>query len=542
MPSLARRGISLRSAALALALAAFAAAAQQQPPTPGTILDTIEPRKPGIPGAPPQLLFPADEAREPVSREGRRFQVQGFRFVGNTVFTQAELRRLVERWLDLELNLFDLNRAADRITRYYRDRGYPIARAIVPAQRVEAGLVTIEIVEGRIGRIVFEGARRYSDAFLRQRTLPLAEGLVTAEQLERSMLMLNDLPGLTALATLQPGAEFGTSDAVIKLQEKPASLVAQVNNHGRREAGQWRIDATGELNNPTGLGDALSLRVIRSEHDLLRSARIGYTIPVGAHGWRFAFAHTEVDYKVGGEFAALAIEGAARTTEAIVSYPWVRSRARNVFLSGGVRKTVTRQTALATPVVEGDLTVLTLGIAGNWVHEDSSATTAAFGFTGNFKEANVTRADRMRAKYELEGTHLTGISPRWDMFLRGLYVGGAGALPDSEKFALGGPDSVRAFRPAELRGDDGYLFQIEFRRQFAALRIPGTWSIFFDQGGVTNAGFAGKDSLRGMGAGVTLFPTRATRAKLEFAVPVNEFRPGDGKKGGRFLFNLAIAF
>jgi len=192
--------------------------------------------------------------------------------------------------------------------------------------------------------------------------------------------------------------------------------------------------------------------------------------------------------------------------------------------------------------VEGKLDVMTLGASGNWVHDDSSATAAAFGFSGNFRNAATTQAGRMRAKYELDATHLAGISPSWDLYLRGNAVAGAGPLPDSEKFSLGGPDSVRAYRPAELRGDDGFLFQMEFRRQFAALRTPGTLTIFFDQGAVTNSGFSGHDTLRGAGVGVALFPTRETRAKLEFAVPVGSRDPGDGKKGGRVLLSIAVTF
>lgn len=543
MQSCVRRILFFAACALAAFGAAFGTAwAQQTPPTPGTVLDTLEPRRTAPPGGPPQLVFPVDETRTPAGRDAARFQVQGFRFVGNTAFTQAELRRVVERWLDLEMNLHDLDRAADGVTRYYRDHGYPIARAIVPAQRVEAGLVTIEVVEGRVGKIVFEGAHHYDEAFLRRRVAPLQEHLVTADLLERALLLLNDLPGLTALATLQPGADFGTTDLIIKLQEKPAGLLAQVNNTGRSETGQWRLDLAGDLNNPLGLGDQFSLRVVRAERDLLQSARIGYSIPLGADGARIAFGHTAVNYRVAGDFQALGIEGAARTSDATLSYPYVRSRARNISFSGGWRETVTRQSALATPLVEGRLDVLALGASGNWVHDDSSVTTAALGFSGNFKNAATTQADRMRAKFDLEGTHLAGISPSWDLYLRGNVVAGVGALPDSEKFSLGGPDSVRAYRAAELRGDDGYLLQMEFRRQFAALRTPGTLTIFFDQGAVTNSGFSGTDTLRGAGAGVALFPTRETRAKLEFAVPVSSRDPGDGKKGGRVLLSIAVTF
>src|SRR4051812_3132890 len=95
--------------------------AQQAPPTPGAVQDSLELRRPVQPGGPPQVLFPGEDPPSTHDRNGQRFQVNGFRFIGNTVFNEARLRRIVERYLDLQLNLFDLEKAADAVTRYYRD-------------------------------------------------------------------------------------------------------------------------------------------------------------------------------------------------------------------------------------------------------------------------------------------------------------------------------------------------------------------------------------------------------------------------------------
>jgi hemolysin activation/secretion protein len=531
-------------AALALLGAPRAARAQAQPPTPGTVIETVPERK-VAPAPPPQLVLPREEAAAP-DRGGPRFVVYGFAFSGNTVFTEAHLRRLLERYYDLQLNLFELNRAADAITRFYRDNGYPVARAIIPAQRVEDGLVRIQVVEGRVGRVVFEGNQRYSEAFLAERTAPLlAERVLTVRTLERALLLLNDLPGVKARVTLEPGHEFGTADVVVTIEERTLEAQAQLANSGRKEVGTLRLDIGASLNNPFGVGDQLSARAIRSEEELFQYRRVGYSVPFpNADGLRFSAGVSDVDYRVAGDFEALDIRGHVRTTDLGVSYPLKRSRLASIFLSAGQRHTVTEQSALGVPVSKTAIELYTASVAANWVHADSSASSFSAGFSGNGKDnvGPVAAPDALRARYDLDYTYLTGISPRWDFFFHGKVVQTAGASPDTEKFGLGGPDSVRAYRSSELRGDDGWLTQFEFRRQLSLGDTVGVASLFYDWGGVRNVGFASSDKLQGVGAGVTVFPARNLSVQLQAATPYNSREPGDQRSGPRVWLSIAAQF
>ena len=168
----------------------------QTPPTPGSVMESLAGPRQSIPSTPAQIVLPEQPGPSIHDRKGKRFQVHSFRFVGNTVFPAQRLKRVIERYLDLELNLYDLNVAADAVTEFYHDRGYTLARAVIPAQRVEDGVVTIAVVEGRVGKVLFSGNKGYSDAFLRQRVAQLPAGsLVATDRLERTLLLLNDLPG-----------------------------------------------------------------------------------------------------------------------------------------------------------------------------------------------------------------------------------------------------------------------------------------------------------------------------------------------------------
>lgn len=543
---LSRRGRDrrLRAAALVAGLLCAPVLAQQAPPNKGTILDSLPDRRPQAPLSPPQVLFPREGERVAQDRNGPRFLVQGFRIEGNTVFTEGRLKRLLERFYDLELNLYDLNKAADAITRYYQDNGYPVARAVIPAQRVEAGVVRIEVIEGTLSRILFRGNQRYGEDFLARMAALLGNGRVaTVDELERVMLLLNDLPGLQARSTLQPGAEFGSTEAVIQLEEKAAGITFGLNNFGRKESGVWRADVNAELNNPTGTGDQLGFRGIRSADGLTEFRRFSYSMPVGTEGMRMAIGHSAVDYKVAGTFASLGIRGTVKNTDLVVTYPYLRSRSRNVSFGAGWRNTGGTQKALATPLSQNSLDIATAYVAGNWVHEDSATTSSVLQVSGNGRRnfSGARSQEAMRAKLDLDVNHLAGLSNHWDLAMRLNLVGGASALPDTERFSLGGPDSVRAYLPGELRGDMGYLLSAEFRRTFNVGRMFGTATVFVDQGAVANRGFDGTDQLSGIGAGLSLLVTRDAKLKVDYALPTGRV-PGDGAKGGRLWITASITF
>lgn len=500
-----------------------------QVPTPGTVLDTVPGRKPAPPPTPPEVIFPAPRLDAGHDPNAPRFTVNSFTFVGNTAYAERRLQRLLEVFIDLQLNLFDLDRAADIITRYYRDNGYPIARAIVPAQKVEKGIVRIEVIEGRIGRISVAGNNRYSPKLILSRTLSLPkEEIVTLERLERSLLLMNDLPGLSARATLAPGAEFGTTDVVVRVEEKPVAGFVNLDNRGRKETGQWRLDGNLDINNPLAIGDQLNIRLIESQNGLLRFARVGYSVPVFAEGMRLGVNYSRVDYTIGGDFAALGIEGEVTNAEALLSYPFVRSRRSNLVFGVGFRHTSSRQTTLGVQTQDNNIDLLNLNLLGNWVHEDSAVTNALVQLSGNGKKNPFgARQDAQFAKLEFDVNHLRAASKTWDLFLRGNLVVSRDALADTEKFSLGGADSVRGYAPSDLRGDNGWLAVAELRRQFVVFNVVGVFSVFYDAGLVHVKGFSGNDSIRSAGVGVSLFPTPNLRVRIDYAHRLSDRLPSD---------------
>ncbi len=532
--------------ALSLSVLLLHASGAEAPLTPGSVRDTLGAPGARLPATPPQVIMPVQSGAAPHNPRAIRFPVNAFDMSGNTVYREALLKRLLDRYTDMELNLHDLNSAADTITEFYHDHGYTLARAYIPAQKVENGVVRMQIVEGRFGRVSFTGNKRYSTDFLAARTQLFKPGtLVTTDRLENNLLLLNDLPGLKARAVMQPGAEVGATDAEIQVQEKLVDASLNLNNYGRAETGRNRLEAALSINSPFGWGDQLSLSGSSTQHSLVRYWKLGYSVPLGTTGTRLTIGSSKAAYDVSGNLASLGIRGDIRTDEIAVSHPFVRSRDENQALSVGVKRNRLSQSALGTPVSDQALSVLEANYLVSRIYPDTSIGNLSFGLETNFRSNNETTGqDAVFARMEVDGNYTAPFIGKWDLYLRGDLVHSKERLPDTEKFSLGGPTSVRGFRPSEVRGDSGYLATIEFRHPFTLANRIGSFRLDADAGEAIYKAPGYNDSrdrLRSVGLGATFYPAKGTAASIDIARPVGPYRASDGVTT-RIWVNFSASF
>ncbi len=501
----------------------------QTPPDAGSIQRDFERgRTPALP--PRQPAAPVvDEATRPAlaAPDTAHFLVKGFRISGAQAFTVAELLPLLEEWTGKEPSLADLQRAADKLTRYYRDHGYFVARAYLPAQDIKDGIVEIIILEGKIDRIsvratnairlrdnVVEGM--LNQAFRR-------DGLIWEPELERSLLLLSDLPNVEARATLAPGSKVGTSNLTAEVSEGPLwSGNADLDNFGNKFTGAIRYNASLNLNDATGYGDAASLTGTGTEHSSY--GRIGYRIPIGYSGFTLGAAYAESRYKLCCEFASLDSHGDAQVKTFAVTYPLVRHRDftlrgslsyenRHYFNATAVATTSDKTSDIVSLALTGDarddwggggLVGFSLAFSGGRLDLDGSpadqAADAATAQTqGHYQKLSYTlaRLQRLSESFTAYGV------------LSGQFA--SKNLDSADKFVLGGPTGVRAYAQGEAPGDQGLLLNLELRYEWtSALKLAA----FIDYGEITlhsniwpnwdggNAGQRNHYSLAGYGLGV----------------------------------------
>lgn len=537
-----------RTLLLPLALLPSAVAlAQQAPITPGSVQSTVAPERAPVPATPAQVMVPVQSAPSPHDPRARRFRVNAFTFVGNTAFSSRTLKTQIERFVDLELNLYDLNLAADAITEFYHERGYTLARATIPPQRIVDGDVQIRVVEGRIGKVTFSGNERHANDFLALRSGALREdALVTSGRLETTLLLLNDIPGLSAKAVLSPGDQFGQTDAEIKITEKLVGMTVGVNNHGRDETGKNKVDTTFTLNSPFGWGDQLAFSGSSTAHQLVKYWKVAYSAPLNTLGTRVTVGKSKVAYQVSGALAALGLTGDVQTTDLTISHPLTRTRANSEWLTFSAKRSRLEQYNLGVLAAQNDISVYTIGYQMSRIHADASLTNLNLNVATNLKSiGNPPRQDAVLARWEADINHTTPFSGKWDMYLRGNIVYSREMLPDTEKFSLGGPGSLRAYRPSEVRGDSGYLAQLEFRHPFAFASRAGNVRLTTDLGQVIykRPGFTDShDNLKSVGVGASFYPFAGAVLSVDAARRVGRSQATNAGDLSRIWVSFSASF
>jgi hemolysin activation/secretion protein len=484
-----------------VACAAASAAQAQLVPDAGSVLRDQQKPVLELPArSTPSIKL--DEPARPALKPGvARFMLKSFRISGNSVYTQAELLAVVQDFHGREVGFVDLDQAAARISHYYRERGYMVARAYLPAQDIKDGVVEIAVIEGRFGKVELDNKSRVRDSVARGYTDALPGMTVYQPELERKLLLLNDLAGVgEARASLRPGANVGESDVVVELTPAPfATGSVEFDNHGNRFTGANRLTGTLNLLSPLGLGDALNALLTKGFNGL-EYGRLSYQIPVGGDGFKLGGAYSHTEYRLGKNFAVLNSSGDADTWTLGVSYPFIRSGNFNLYGQAAYdwREFQDRTASIAT-VIDKSTRAGALTLNGDARDVLMGGGITVFSMVYGDGRLNIETPAARAVDNASARTH--GHFGKWNVnFLRlqslgeriSAYVSFAGQkasknLDSSEKFSLGGANGVRAYPQGEASGDSGYLATAELRYTFSLSAVPGVLQpfVFVDSGGVT---------------------------------------------------------
>ena len=519
----------------------------EQNKVPQLIAPTVSPGK-VLPDVAPLATPPAAGAE--------RVLVSQFAFEGVSAFPVATLQALLAPYTGLALSFTEMNQAAATVSQYYRDRGYFLASAYLPAQDLTRGLVRLQVLEGRVSdvkvvpdagvRLHPDVARRYLDDLVKVGQ-PVRE-----DALERALLLTQDLPGIGARAELGPGAALGDTAVAVALTEGPlVTGNVGLDNSSNRYTGQMRATGGVNLNDLGGTGAQASLQVATTG-DKFNYARAGLVAPVGAAGTKLGVAYSRLRYKLGGDFAALEASGSAGVAQVMLVHPLVRSRNQSVQLRAGYEDKRYVNEANGSETGNKTVRAVPLGLSMNWLDQmggggsSSAAVELAAGKVDLSRNAAALAADR--AGPDSDG-NFARTSYQFSRFQR---VSAAGALlfkfggqvastnlEAGEKMSLGGPDKVRAYAAGEASGDDGQVLALEGRYSVPAIRSE--LSVFYDYGhirlnhnlypGALVAGGPGNTySLQGVGAGIQWSGPWRTSVLVQVATRVGD-NPGRSAAG-----------
>jgi hemolysin activation/secretion protein len=459
-------------------LLAFPATAQRAPDA-GRVLqeEFTQPLAPPRESPGLNIQVPATAKVDP---GGPKVTLGGINFEGNTVFENSELAAVAGDVQGQSFDLAGLRDLADRVTRYYQQAGYPFARAVVPQQQFSnGGTLQVRVIEGRYGKVTALGEAGLAEPAQGYLVRLVPGQLIESSQLERTTLLLDDLPGIEITPIIRPGVDVGAGDLDVTVErQRPYVFRVGLDNYGNYYSGQWRARAGVEINSPFMLGDQLNINALYTQEDLwLGSAQ--YSLPVGISGLRASAAYAQTAYSLGNGFQGN--EGIARIASAGLSFPLLRSQRSNVNLSATWQYKRLYNSyfyGAATERYHSSGVPVSLGFD----HRDSLGGGGITYGVVTWTHGNLSKNDTIRRgsfnKYNLDLARLQSLPAGFNLFARLSAQWADKNLDSSESMGLGGPAGVRAYPLGESSGDQGWLTQIELRYSIHDF----TPYVFYDHG------------------------------------------------------------
>ena len=407
-----------------------------------------------------------------------KFKLNNIKIDNSTVYTHKQLEQYYSSYLGKNISLTDLQNIAKAITARYRQDGHILSLAVIPAQKISNGIVVIRILEGFVSAVYIQGNAKGAH----NQIIAAAEKIkqmrpLQMEKLERHILLLNDLPGLTVKSVLSPSTtSTGAADLTFITEQQKISADIAYDNRGTRYLGPHEILATLEINDPFHLADRLVFQTVDTPStNELRFVQINYTVPLNSNGLRLNLNGNFAETNPGFVINDLDLIGRNKDWSIGLSYPLIRSRNSNLSLYANFEWLDTNTDFITEYLFEDHIRSLRLGASFdcidkarglNAINLELSHGLSAFGSSSLDPTTPLSRYHGRSdyTKFTSEVSRLQLIGNRYSLLLA---MSGQHSfnqpLLAAEQFAFGGNIYGRGYDPAEFVGDSGIAGKAELR-------------------------------------------------------------------------------
>ena len=505
--------------------------------------------------------------KAPPNAENIKLTLRGVQLEGMGVYTDEQVQAVFADKLGENITLADVYAISSDLTNKYRNDGYILTQVIVPPQTIENGIIKLRAVEGFIDQIRVEGQDQESAlktirgyaAHLR------SEKALNVEDLEKFLLLINDLPGVSARSVLSPSeTRTGASDLRLIIERDPYEAFVGIDNFGTRYLGPWQLTGGGALNSYFGNNERITAQTVWGYDSGRELAffNIGYKQPINTLGTTVETTYSHSNTKPGFDLRRFEVKGVSHFLTAKIEHPFIRTRTKNFYghaqfdwrdVDSRNILERTREDRIRTIRVGGRYDFLDsfinvginsinvevaqgLDVMGASTQSDLFTTRPGADPAFLKLNAQVERLQRVTSKLNL----LTHVRGQW----------ASQALLSSEEFGVGGIGLGRGYDPSEIVGDDGIAGKVELQwnRPYNLNNFFQDYQLFgfYDIGKVWNEDATSsadkKQSIASTGAGIRADFKDNTKAGFAVALPLTKDVDTMDDKTPRFYFNLSRGF
>lgn len=458
--------------------------------------------------------------------ESEKVLVKDFIIDGQDVYPEDRLKALLADKKGKKLSFKDIQEGADRITRYFREKGYIVAKTYIPPQDVTAGVVHYRVEIGRFDRPAITNKTNIRDSAIEKQAQAVKEGeYVTRDKLERAVWLVSDMAGADARVALSKGSQPGTVklDMTVEPYVGKHGLIS-ADNYGSRAMGYNEYSLDYDFWNSARNGDHLMASISTTGRHMFNWGA-NYITPLAKDGLKLTVGYNVFSYDMGDEWAMYKGVGTSRVTSLGLDYAIRRSRRHNLYTGIRFEHSEIKDEYRAFDATYGDKNgnALVFSLYGD--DQDAAGMTDwrvdwKLGHINNkaFHSDNLyarwmagdpdTNGDYSKIRGRIERHQ--NINNRSYLLLSAYGQYAFTPLDSSEHFSLGGPYGVKAYPTSEGSGDSGYITRAEYRwlipveahdQQLQLAFYAEHGGVWIDRNG-GNSGSKNHINLQGLGVGI----------------------------------------
>ncbi len=509
-------------------------------------------------------------AEAPAGAKDITFVLKDVQVKGSTVFTKEKLAEIYQPYTGRTITLDVVWLIAEKITALYREDGYFLSRAYVPAQEIDSGIIQINVIEGYVGAI--EGGTVPEDTALEVKIInELKQNIINqrplkTKQLEEFVLRLNDMPGRqyrTILKSVakdpaQPLDENSINLALVQSDKKGVGII-NADNYSSRFLGPYTASVSYRdsfiKGQETGITFGTSIPM-----EELNYVALDQSIPLTSK-LSLEFNGTHVAAKPGYTLLPSEIESKSTDLGVSLAYKVIRQWDENLSLRFGISGKNVDGDILSTALTRDRIRVaqakMDYNFQDRWNGYNNLNLKVRRGLRilGSSQEGDLNLS-RGQATPDfttggLEIIHQQPLPKQYVATVKAIGQISSDPLFSAEEFGYGAQNYGRAYDSSEIIGDNGIAGSAEIAyaglKPLANGKVKIMPYVFYDIGKVWNKDIGSKpESASSAGTGFRVGHDSGLSGQVGVAFPLTRDADtplyGGNGKNPRLLLQVSYAF
>ena len=489
------------------------------------------------------ILMAGPGAAEETGETG--FDIKAFEVSGNSLFTDDQVRAAVILFTGSGRTTADVEKARDSLEKRYHDAGYPAVMVNIPEQTLQDGIVKLQVIESRIGRVKVTGNRYFTREKMLKDLPSFTPGTILfLPRVQQEIAQLNRSQDLKVEPVMSPGKEVGTIDVELKVEDHlPLHGFLELNNRASPDTVPLRLNAAIHYDNLWQKEHSLSFQyqISPQNTDQVAALSASYALPAPWEKndqWALYGVWSDSNTAFGEGFQIVG-KGKIFGTRYVVLLPEYRLYTHTLTLGLDYKSINQTTPAVGTTTEELPVQYTPFSVSYSATLPDKWGGMNQFGagLNMNFRSSSSQEVKFETSRYMAHANYLvfTASAQRmqkvpWGM---NLFVKVDGQVSDqplinSEQYTAGGMESVRGYMESEVLGDSALhgMFELSFPDPFGGAeigkKIQITPFIFYDFAALSiKEPLPGQDSsisLSGTGAGIRGSLAKHLEYELDWSV------------------------